>query len=76
MTFTRHGKWSGKGEIPAIGSEVFVRMNGLGAATVFANQVVEGWLGLIVCFHEPPEWYFRQNRDANKPGLVFGAEIA
>jgi hypothetical protein len=75
LTFTRRGKWSGNREIPAIGSEVFVRMNGLSAATVVSHEVVEGWLGLIVRFHQPPDWYLRQNRGANKPGLVYGAEI-
>lgn len=74
MTFIRHGKWSGKREVPAVGSEVFVTMNGFGAATVVAHQVVEGWLGLIVRFHQPPDWYLRQNGGANKPGLIFGAE--
>ena len=75
MTFTRHGKWSGKGEVPAIGSEVLVHMNGFGLATVVAHEVVEGWLGLIVSFHVPPDWYLRQNQGVNRPGLVFGAEI-
>jgi len=76
MTFTRHGKWSGKRDVPATGSEVLVIMNSLGSATVLKHQVVEGWLGLIVRFQQPPEWYLRLNRAVNKPGLVFGAEIS
>jgi hypothetical protein len=75
MTFTRQGKWSGKREIPPVGSEVFVHMNGFGAATVVVHQVEAGWLGLIVRFHQPPDWYLRQNHGADKPGLIFGAEI-
>jgi len=76
MTFTKHGKWSGKRDVPAMGSEVLVIMNSLGPATVLKHQVVKGWLGLIVRFHQPPEWYLRQNRGVSRPGLVFGAEIS
>jgi hypothetical protein len=71
----RKAKWSGNGPVPAVGSEVFVLMNGLGPATVFAHEIVEGWLGLRVRFHEPPAWWRRQNADPRRCGLVFGAEI-
>lgn len=69
--------WSGKKAPPEIGSKVYVRMNGLGWATVRSYAVQEGWLGLLVQIDERPdfpEWYRRQN-PTNKPGLVFGVEL-
>jgi len=73
--FRRSAKWSGKGCVPAIKSDVFVRMNGLGPATVVDHEIVEGWLGLRVRFHTPPAWWVKQNRGHRPLGLIFGAEI-
>lgn len=76
-----HMKWSGKGHIPAIGTEVNVRLNGLGRAVVKGHFVEHGWVGLLVDFLDPPAWWLKQNAseiaDANGQllGHVFGAEI-
>lgn len=72
------GWWSGKGAIPAVHSEVFVRMNSLGPAIVVRYQVVDGYLGLRVRFLSPPDWWKKQNAHLtgdDRLGLIFGAEI-
>lgn len=73
-------RWSGRDTFalmpPAIGTDVSVTMNGLGRATVLAHEVVEGYLGLRVRLHNPPDWYVKQNGKNARPALVFGAEIA
>lgn len=67
--------WGGKGvEPPAIGTEIMATMNGLGAATVAGYFVERGFLGLLVAFKNPPEWYVKQNR-GNPPGHLFGPEF-
>ncbi len=77
MSEVPEGKWSGRKcmPVPAIGEVVNVTMNGLGLETVLNFKPVEGYLGVIVRFHNPPDYYTRQNNGANPPGLVFGAEI-
>jgi len=68
------GKWSGKESIPAIGQTVQVSMNGIGPSTVLGFFTEDGWLGLYVQPHNPPEWYVRQNGGACCCH-VFGAEL-
>lgn len=77
MNAINSGKWSGRKymPVPDVGTVVNVTMNGLGLATVLSHHVVEGWLGVMVRFHNPPEYYTRQNHGANPPGLVYGAEM-
>lgn len=67
-------KWSGGEFVPGIGTEVTVRVNFIGKATVTGYFVEHGWLGLHVKPSDPPEWYVKQNgRGAGCH--VFGAEI-
>lgn len=68
------GAWSGSGEPPAIGDEVEVIMNSLGAGRVTSYRIFEGYLGVHVLFDNPPQWYIEQN-GRNHAGLVFGAEL-
>lgn len=69
-------RWSGrKGmPVPSIGADVHVTMNGLGPATVIAHEPIEGYLGLRVRLHNPPEWFRKQN-GSTRSALVFGAEV-
>lgn len=72
-------KWSGKGPIPAIGSEIEITMNGIGKATVVGYFMAPGeegtfYLGVRATPHNPPQWYVDQNGE-NHAGHVYGAEI-
>lgn len=69
------GLWSGGGlEVPAVGAAVQVRCNGLGAGVVVGHFVVHGYLGVLVRFAAPPDWYVMQaGRD--HAGHLFGAEL-
>jgi len=68
-------KWSGDSAAPpAIGSEVYVKMNAIGWARVVCYFVQDGWLGVKVQPHDPPEWYIKQN-GGNCECHAFGAEL-
>jgi len=69
--------WSATKSIPAVGSHVLVRMNGLGAGLVTGYHVcgtndTHGFLGLLVKLLTPPEWYVKQTGNADC--TVFGTE--
>lgn len=59
--------------IPAVGTMLMVKMNGIGKATVLKYFVEHGYIGMIVQPVEPPEWYVKQN-GADEPCHVFPAE--
>ena len=65
--------WSG-GAVPTIGEIVECNMNRLGAARVLGYASCDGYLGVLVEFIDPPEWFIRQNGD-DRTGVIFGAEI-
>jgi hypothetical protein len=67
-------KWGGKSPPPAIGSEVSVGVNAIGRGVVLSYFLEEGFLGVLVQPHSPPEWYIKQN-GIDKPCHVFGAEL-
>lgn len=67
-------KWGGNSPPPPIGSEVTVAVNMIGAGTVLAYFEEEGFLGVLVQPHDPPEWYIKQN-GAGTACHVFGAEL-
>lgn len=72
-------KWSGKKELPAIGAKVKVTMNSLGPAEVVGYYESHGYLGLMVKFENPPEWYRRQvknNIEETNRALKIGPEKA
>jgi hypothetical protein len=67
-------KWSNEKEPPAIGARIWIKVNGIGSATVIAYFDAGDWLGVVCKIDNPPEWYIRQNgKDRN--ATVFGAEI-
>lgn len=61
--------------IPARGTEVDVRINGIGRSVVQKYFVEHGFIGLIVKPHNPPDWYIKQN-GADAVCHVFPAETA
>jgi hypothetical protein len=79
-------KWSADFELPAIGTKVFVTMNGIGWAWVKGYFVSEDWVGVMTLATAPPTWLRKQNKehakDTSKPqwyrdgiGCEFGCEI-
>ena len=71
-------RWSSVMEVPAIGTDVVIRMNGIGRARVVGYATVSGYLGVMTVPHEPPAWWVAQNgrpSEANA-ALAFGAELA
>ena len=54
-------KWVCKEPIPSVGSEVNVKINGIGKSTVLRYFHEHGFLGLLVQPQDPPAWYNKQN---------------
>jgi len=51
-------------------------MNQLGPATVKGYFIEHGWLGLLCEFHDPPDWWKRQNaKEPGRLGHIFGTEF-
>ena len=65
-------QWVCNKPVPAVGSEVCVKINGIGRAIVQKYFVEHGFVGLIVQPLSPPDWYVKQNGD--DPCHVFPAE--
>ena len=74
-TYTEFEKlgWVSTKPIPVVGSEVNVRINGIGRSTVLKYFVEYGLIGLLVQPLNPPTWYIKQN-GADDPCHVFPAE--
>lgn len=67
-------KWSGRGAIPPIGTDIKINVNGIGEAKVIGYSVIHGWIALMVFIKNPPPWYLKQNGGSNPLCEVFGAE--
>ena len=65
-------QWVSTKPIPAVGSEVNVKINGIGHSKVLKYFVEHGFIGLLVQPLNPPTWYAKQNGD--DPCHVFPAE--
>ena len=65
-------QWVTNKPIPAVGSEVNVKINGIGHSKVLKYFVEHGFIGLVVQPQDPPAWYLKQNGD--DPCHVFPAE--
>lgn len=65
--------WSGKGEVPAIGTRVYIHMNGFGLAEVKAYFHAEGYLGVICQPDKMPAWLAAHGVTQ---GHFFGIELA
>jgi|TARA_B110000495_G_scaffold170054_1_gene157659 hypothetical protein len=58
--FTKLG-WISTKQIPKVGSEVNVKINGIGRSVVKKYFVEHGLIGLLVHPMNPPTWYRKQN---------------
>ena len=65
--------WGSDKPIPAVGSEVNVKINGIGRSKVLKYFVEYGFIGMLVQPFDPPAWYIKQN-GADEPCHVFPAE--
>ena len=66
-------QWVANKPLPAVGSEVTVKINGIGRSKVLRYYVEHGFIGLLVQPLNPPTWYIKQN-GADDPCHVFPAE--
>lgn len=71
-------RWSAAFEVPVIGDDIVVRLNGIGRAKVVGYATHCGYLGVMCVPYAPPKWWLSQNGLANddNPALAYGAEIA
>ncbi|WPG36913.1 hypothetical protein [Variovorax sp. EBFNA2] len=71
-------KWSADFEVPSIGDDVIIRINGIGRAKVVGYASQAGYLGVMTVPYSPPDWWIRQNGppSADNAALAFGAEIS
>ncbi len=67
--------WASDQTIPAVGSEVDVKINGIGRSKILKYFVEYGFIGLVVQPFDPPAWYVKQN-GADEPCHVFPSETA
>ena len=54
-------QWVTNKPIPAVGSEVEVKINGIGRSIVLKYFVEHGFIGMLVTPQNPPAWYIKQN---------------
>ena len=71
-------KWSADFEVPSIGEDVTIRINGIGRAKVVGYASQNGYLGVMTVPYSPPDWWTRQNGppSPDNAALAFGAEIS
>ena len=71
-------RWSSVLAVPAIGTDVVIRMNGIGRARVVGYATVSGYLGVMTVPYAPPAWWLEQNGypSGANAALAFGAELA
>ena len=65
--------WASTKAIPAIGSKLNVKINGIGESIVKKYFVEYGFIGMLVTPQNPPAWYIKQN-GADSECHVFPAE--
>lgn len=65
-------KWSGRGEVPAIGARVYIHMNSFGPAEVKAYFHADGYLG-VIC--QPDKMPARLAAHGVTQGHFFGIEL-
>jgi len=71
-------KWSAEFEVPAIGDDIVIRLNGIGRAKVVGYATHGGYLGVMCVPYNPPGWWVRQNGSASaeNAALAYGVEIS
>jgi len=62
-------QWVANKPLPAYGSEVTVKVNGIGRSKVLRYFVEHGFVGLIVMPLNPPNWYKNQNESKRDSSL-------
>ncbi len=67
-------QWVSNKPLPAVGTEVEVKINSIGRSKVLKYFVEHGFIGLVVQPQNPPTWYVKQN-GADEPCHVFPAEV-
>ncbi len=67
-------KWVNPKAPPPVGTRIRVNFNRLGTAVVKKYFIEENFLGLMVSFDDPPEWYCKQN-GFDRLGHIFGPEF-
>ena len=67
-------RWSGAADVPALGAQVRVHLNGFGPAVVRAYFYAGGYLGVLCEFTQLPDWFRRQSPGVTL-GHVFGREL-
>ena len=65
--------WVSTKAIPAIGTKLNVKINGIGESIVKKYFVEYGFIGMLVQPLDPPAWYIKQN-GADEPCHVYPAE--
>jgi hypothetical protein len=78
LTSNDQFKWSADFEVPAIGDDIVICLNGIGRAKVVGYATHGGYLGVMCVPYSPPAWWVRQNgpASADNAALAFGAEIS
>jgi hypothetical protein len=62
-------QWVANKPLPAVGSEVTVKINGIGRSKVLRYYVEHGFIGLVVQPVNPPDWYRMQNESKTDSAL-------
>ena len=75
-------QWVSNKPLPAVGTEVEVKINSIGRSKVLKYFVEHGFIGLVVQPLNPPTWYRDQNASTTDSALydwdachVFPAEV-
>lgn len=58
-------QWVANKPLPAVDSEVTVKVNGIGRSKVLKYFVEHGFIGLVVQPQNPPDWYKNQNKSTS-----------
>lgn len=68
--------WDGKNTPPAVGEQVYLKLNNLGLGTVTGYAVEDGYLGLMVKIEDAarPQWH-KDHNPTNRASIAFGREI-
>jgi hypothetical protein len=62
-------QWVANKPLPAVDSEVTVKVNGIGRSKVVKYYVEHGFVGLVVQPINPPDWYKTQNPSTTDSAL-------
>jgi len=66
------GFWNVDADLPKVGETV--KCHRFGEGIVEEHILIEGWIGFMVNFKEPPKWFVEQE-GGNRPALQFGVDL-